>query len=39
MREMRPCGFVRGVPGDWYPYRGSQELSTKSVSVGTKRTR
>ena len=24
MRETRPCGFVRGVPGDWHPYRASQ---------------
>jgi hypothetical protein len=24
MREIRPCGFVRGVLGDWHPYRGSQ---------------
>ena len=24
MRETRPCGFVRGVPGDWHPYRDTQ---------------
>ncbi len=27
MREMRPYGFVRGVPGDWHPYRGSHKLA------------
>jgi hypothetical protein len=27
MREMRPYGFVRGVPGDWHPYRGSHPLA------------
>lgn len=26
MREIRPCGFVRGVLGNWHPYRGSQIL-------------
>jgi hypothetical protein len=24
MRESRPYGFVRGVPGDRHPYRDSQ---------------
>ena len=23
MRESRPYGFVRGVLGDWHPYRDS----------------
>ena len=25
MREMRTYGFVRGVPGDWHPYRDNAE--------------
>jgi hypothetical protein len=25
MRELRPYGFVRGVLGDWHPYRNSQK--------------
>jgi hypothetical protein len=34
MREMRPCGFVRGVPGDWHPYRDSQTFTFgKSLAV------
>ena len=27
MRESRTYGFVRGVPGDRYPYRDSQQSS------------
>jgi hypothetical protein len=43
MREMRPCGFVRGVPGDWYPYRGSHHFGLNSrggfVDASTSRLR
>ena len=34
MREIRPCGFVRGVPGDWPPYRDSHNVfGAESVSA------
>ena len=33
MREIRPCGFVRGVPGDWHPYRDSHCFGAESVSA------
>ena len=26
MRESRTYGFVRGVPGNWHPYRDSQQF-------------
>jgi len=32
MRELRPYGFVRGVPGDWHPYRDSQPVFELSLS-------
>ena len=32
MREIRPCGFVRGVLGDRYPYRRSQTSLLRTVS-------
>lgn len=36
MREMRTCGFVRGVPGDWHPYRDSQPCCfEKPLSTGS----
>ena len=35
MRESRTYGFVRGVPGDWHPYRDSRPGVVKlSLPVG-----
>jgi hypothetical protein len=34
MRESRTYGFVRGVPGDWHPYRDRRkEVSNFSARV------
>jgi hypothetical protein len=33
MREIRPCGFVRGVLGNWHPYRGSQPFRFEKSPV------
>jgi hypothetical protein len=38
MREIRPCGFVRGVLGDRHPYRGSQKPSQSALSFTKSRT-
>src|SRR3954466_5890319 len=32
MRESRPYGFVRGVLGDWHPYRDSHSSDSNSAS-------
>jgi len=29
MRESRTYGFVRGVPGNWHPYRDSQPFCSE----------
>ena len=31
MRESRTYGFVRGVPGDWHPYRDTINRPTPGV--------
>jgi hypothetical protein len=33
MRESRTYGFVRGVPGDWHPYRDSRFSATSEFSL------